>query len=98
MTVVSSKVTTLELLTRKNFLAQFKHVTKHDSSEPDKDYAKHYFYELYLGSQIYRAFLNSSATEQSSRMAAMENASKNAAEILQKLTLKYNNARQALIT
>ena len=38
------------------------------------------------------------ASEESSRMAAMDNASKNAAEIIEKLTLKYNRARQAAIT
>jgi F-type H+-transporting ATPase subunit gamma len=42
--------------------------------------------------------LNSAASEQSARMTAMENASKNAGEILDKLTLKYNNARQSKIT
>lgn len=42
--------------------------------------------------------LNNIASEQSSRMNAMENASKNAGEILDKLTLNYNQARQAKIT
>jgi len=44
------------------------------------------------------AFLNNAASEQSARMNAMENASKNAGEILDKLTLQYNKARQARIT
>jgi F-type H+-transporting ATPase subunit gamma len=42
--------------------------------------------------------LHNIASEQSSRMNAMENASKNAGEILDKLTLEYNKARQAKIT
>jgi F-type H+-transporting ATPase subunit gamma len=42
--------------------------------------------------------LNNIASEQSSRMNAMENASKNAGEILNALTLGYNQARQAKIT
>jgi F-type H+-transporting ATPase subunit gamma len=42
--------------------------------------------------------LNNIASEQSARMNAMENATKNAKEILNKLTLKYNNARQSKIT
>ena len=42
--------------------------------------------------------LNCSAAEQSNRMQAMENASKNAGELLDGLTLKYNKARQARIT
>jgi len=44
------------------------------------------------------AFLNNSAAEQSARMTAMENASKNAKEILEKLKLQYNRARQTRIT
>ena len=42
--------------------------------------------------------LEGGASEESSRMQAMENASKNAGEIIEGLTLKYNRARQAAIT
>jgi F-type H+-transporting ATPase subunit gamma len=42
--------------------------------------------------------LNNIASEQSARMNAMENASKNAGEILTNLTLEYNRIRQARIT
>jgi F-type H+-transporting ATPase subunit gamma len=62
------------------------------------EYSKQYFYELYVASIYYNAFLNNNASEQSSRMSAMENASKNAGEMLEKLTLVYNKARQAKIT
>jgi len=55
-------------------------------------------YEYMLASQIYYCFMDGAAAEQSSRMAAMENASKNAGELIQKLTLQYNRARQARIT
>lgn len=61
-------------------------------------YSSHYFYELYLASTLNCAILNSRAVEESSRMNAMENATKNAGEMLEKLTLAYNNARQAKIT
>lgn len=47
---------------------------------------------------FYHAMLMNAASEQTSRMNAMENASKNAAEILQGLNLEYNKARQARIT
>ena len=56
-------------------------------SEPDKvifllkEYAKHYYYDLYFNSQLYYAFLNNNSSEISARMNAMENASKNAKEI-----------------
>ncbi len=49
-------------------------------------------------SQLYQAFLESMASEQSSRMLAMKNASDNAGDIIDDLTLAYNTARQAAIT
>jgi len=55
-------------------------------------------YEYMLTSQIYYAFMDGAAAEQSSRMTAMENATKNAGEMIDELTLKYNRARQARIT
>jgi len=55
-------------------------------------------HEFYYASAIHAAFLNSSITETSQRMSAMENASKNAGEMLEKVTLQFNRARQAKIT
>jgi F-type H+-transporting ATPase subunit gamma len=48
--------------------------------------------------QLYRAVLESMASEHGARMAAMESASKNASEMIDKYTLQYNKARQASIT
>jgi F-type H+-transporting ATPase subunit gamma len=48
--------------------------------------------------QIFRALLESSASEHGARMTAMDSASKNANEMIGKLTLKYNRIRQAAIT
>jgi F-type H+-transporting ATPase subunit gamma len=48
--------------------------------------------------QIYRAFLESLASEHGARMSAMDSASKNAAEMIDRLTLQYNRVRQAVIT
>jgi F-type H+-transporting ATPase subunit gamma len=48
--------------------------------------------------QIYRALLESQASEEAARMTAMENATKNANEMIERLTLQYNKARQASIT
>ena len=53
---------------------------------------------MYVEVQIYRALLESVASEFGARMTAMENATKNAAEMIDKLTLVYNKARQASIT
>lgn len=51
-----------------------------------------------LSVQIYRAMLDSSAGEQAARMTAMDNATRNAGEMIKDLTLQYNRARQAYIT
>jgi len=56
------------------------------------------FYEYTLSTQLYHAMMENATSEQSARMAAMENASKNAADMIEKLTLQYNRARQTRIT
>lgn len=56
------------------------------------------FYEYTLATKMYHVLLDNATSEQSSRMSAMENASKNAGEMLGKLNLQYNRARQARIT
>jgi F-type H+-transporting ATPase subunit gamma len=53
---------------------------------------------VYVETQLYRALLESSASEQGARMTAMRNASKNAGELIDRLTLEMNRARQAEIT
>jgi F-type H+-transporting ATPase subunit gamma len=52
----------------------------------------------YLNTIIWRAVLESNASEQGARMAAMESATENAQELVRQLSLKYNQARQAAIT
>jgi F-type H+-transporting ATPase subunit gamma len=53
---------------------------------------------VYVETQIYRALLESAASEQGARMTAMRNATKNAGELIDQLTLDMNRARQAEIT
>jgi F-type H+-transporting ATPase subunit gamma len=53
---------------------------------------------FYLETEIYRALLESAASEQGARMTAMRNASSNAGELIESLTLAMNRARQAEIT
>ncbi len=53
---------------------------------------------MYVEVQIYQALLESIASEYGARMTAMENATINASEMIEKLTLVYNKARQAAIT
>ena len=52
----------------------------------------------YVDQQVYRAVLESIASEHSARMVAMRNATDNARDLVSELTLSYNKARQALIT
>ena len=53
---------------------------------------------MVLNAQLLQAFLETEAGEQSARMQAMDNATRNAGEMIDKLTLQYNRARQAAIT
>lgn len=53
---------------------------------------------MYVEVQVYQALLESLASEYGARMTAMENATQNASEMIDKLTLIYNKARQAAIT
>jgi F-type H+-transporting ATPase subunit gamma len=66
--------------------------------EPSKEKLLDALLPLYLESQIYRALLESIASELGARMTAMENATNNAKEMIANLTLQYNRARQAAIT
>ena len=52
----------------------------------------------YVATLVWRALLESVASEHGARMTAMDSATKNAVEIADKLTLEYNRARQAAIT
>ena len=56
------------------------------------------FHEFSLASLIFYAMKEGACSEQSSRMTAMDSASKNAGEMIDKLTLTYNRTRQAVIT
>ncbi len=51
-----------------------------------------------ISTQIFKAFLENAASEQGSRMTAMDNATRNAGELVEKLTITYNRSRQASIT
>jgi F-type H+-transporting ATPase subunit gamma len=76
--VISQILRKLEILSKKDFQRMFKLVFKHKIVHPGPQYSSHYFYDFYVCSAFYNALLNNLASEQSSRMNAMENASKNA--------------------
>jgi len=66
--------------------------------EPDPEEILARLLPVYLETELYRALLESAASEQGARMTAMRNASSNAGELIDNLTLAMNRARQAEIT
>ena len=66
--------------------------------EPDARELVDGLVQRYIESQVYEAVVENTACEQAARMIAMKNATDNAAEMIEELTLLYNNARQASIT
>jgi len=68
------------------------------SFEPSEDVILAELLPRHINVQVFRIFLESVASEHGARMTAMESASKNAGEMIDKLTLLYNRTRQAAIT
>lgn len=66
--------------------------------EPSSDAVLGAILPLYLRTLLSQAFLETAAGEQAARMTAMDNATRNAGDLIDKLTLQYNRARQAAIT
>ena len=66
--------------------------------EPEEEAILNTLLERYMTVEVYRAFLESSASEHGARMTAMDSATRNAGEMIGDLTLTYNKARQAYIT
>ena len=66
--------------------------------EPEEDEILKTLLPRYLSVQVLRALLENAASEQGARMTAMDNATRNAGEMIDKLTISYNRTRQAMIT
>lgn len=66
--------------------------------EPDRDAVLAHLLPLYLETELHRILLEAIAGEFGAQMSAMDNASRNAKEMISRLTLQYNRARQATIT
>ena len=66
--------------------------------EPDKNELLEYLVPRNFLTQIYRSVLESSASEHAARMTSMDNATRNAGDMIDRLTLTYNRTRQAFIT
>jgi len=70
----------------------------HYEYEPDEDEILADLLPRSVGTQIFHALLENGASEQGARMAAMDNATRNAGEMIDRLTIQYNRSRQAAIT
>ncbi len=66
--------------------------------EPEEDAILKTLLPRYVAVQVFRALLENVASEQAASMSAMDNATRNAGDMIDKLTLQYNRARQAQIT
>ena len=66
--------------------------------EPEEDEILDELLPKNISTQVFKAFLENAASEQGSRMTAMDNATRNAGELVDKLTINYNRSRQASIT
>jgi F-type H+-transporting ATPase subunit gamma len=66
--------------------------------EPGEEEVMGYLLNRNISTQVFRGLLENSASEQGARMSAMDNATRNAGDMINKLTIKYNRLRQANIT
>jgi F-type H+-transporting ATPase subunit gamma len=78
--------------------AEHQHLLGDFIYEPEPEQILERLLPVYVETELYRALLESAASEQGARMTAMRNASKNAGELIDTLTLAMNRARQAEIT
>jgi F-type H+-transporting ATPase subunit gamma len=96
--VINQEVTTTQLLPINPQLSDEPGYVADFIYEPSCEEVLGSILPKYIEVQIFRALLESVASEQGARMSSMDSASKNAAEMIGKLTLQYNRARQAAIT
>jgi F-type H+-transporting ATPase subunit gamma len=94
-----------QILNQEQFLPILKADTEDGSSvdygysfEPSRDYIEKELIPTSLKTQLFKALLDSNASEQGARMTAMDKATENAGDLLKELRLKYNRTRQAAIT
>jgi F-type H+-transporting ATPase subunit gamma len=92
---VISYTTTRQKVSSNDAIARSKSIQVYDSTDAD---VLRSFQEFNLASVLFYTIKETQASEQSSRMTAMDNATKNAGELINKLTTYYNRTRQAVIT
>ena len=99
------KVTVQDILPLSEDLLETDEEERHDDAlrgdfifEPEPEQILERLLPVYVETELYRALLESAASEQGARMTAMRNASSNAGDLISNLTLAMNRARQAEIT
>ena len=101
--VIAQKPTALQLIPAKlpELKATGKVETKSEAAneyEPSEEVILGFLLKRNILTQVFRGLLENAASEQGSRMTAMDNATRNAGDMINKLTIKYNRQRQANIT
>ena len=99
--VISQKPTALQLIPAKVTAVAAGDAGKATASteyEPSEEHIIDRLLPLNISTQIFRALLENAASEQGSRMSAMDNATRNAGDMINKLSITYNRSRQAQIT
>ncbi|MGC9519327.1 MAG: ATP synthase F1 subunit gamma [Desulfuromonadaceae bacterium] len=95
---INQEVTVNQLLPIVPEEAEEEHYVADFIYEPDSEKVLHSILPKYIEVQVFGALLESVASEHGARMSSMDSATKNASEMINKLTLQYNRARQAAIT
>ncbi|MFA5701158.1 MAG: ATP synthase F1 subunit gamma [Desulfuromonas sp.] len=95
---INQEVTVKQLLPIVPDSSEDKHFVADYIYEPSSEKVLHSILPKYIEVQIFEALLESVASEHGARMSSMDSATKNASEMIDKLTLQYNRARQAAIT
>lgn len=98
ITTLSQDTKAIKLLPNKDVNGDKKEKTSVIDYEPSAEEVLDYLIPKYIESTVYGALIESSCSEQGSRMTAMKSATENAEEMIDELTLSYNRARQAAIT
>ncbi len=99
--VISQKPTALQLIPAKIPAAKDGPATGASAIhefEPSEEEVMGYLLTRNISTQVFRGLLENAASEQGARMSAMDNATRNAGDMINKLTIKYNRLRQANIT
>ena len=99
--VIAQKPTALQLIPAKVDEASnetAKGATAIHEYEPGEDEVLGFLLSRNISTQIFRGLLENAASEQGARMSAMDSATRNAGDMINKLTIKYNRQRQANIT